>query len=214
VDPERAARLRAYATDSHQFQLSAEGLLRLDRYLSLLTTWNRTTRLTASTDEAQLVEHHVADCLATVPITPAGGCIVDIGSGAGFPGVVIQALRTDTTAVLIEPRRRRASFLSEVVRTLPLPGTTVVCARAEALESRTAVGDGADVAVSRALRVDVFLPLAVPLLRVGGLAVAMQTPTSALPDRTVCNGLDPMSPVDYRLPDGSPRRLLLYRRLC
>ena len=204
MDTARSARLRSYAAQAHAIDLSDDCLSRLDRYVSLLAIWNRTTRLTGSSDEASLVEHHVADSLATVSLAPPGGSLIDIGSGAGFPGIVIQAVRTDTAAILVEPRRRRASFLSEVVRTLPLPQTTIVCARAEEPATLSHAESRADLAVSRALRMDVFLSLAHPLLRVGGIAVAMQAADRAPTDAFLAVGLAPLAPVDYRLPDGSP----------
>lgn len=157
------------------------------------------------------MERHVADSLSIIPLLPANGCFVDIGSGAGLPGVVIGALRPDGHGHLIEPRRRRASFLAEVTRTVPLPNVSVECARAEESALTTAT---VDLAVSRALRLTVFLPLAMRFLRIGGVAVAMQTPTQAVDSTAEHHGLQALRTLEYLLPDQSPRRLLLYQRVC
>ena len=214
MEAARRLRLRSFATAAHQIDLEDAALDRLERYVALLAVWNKTTRLTGSADEGTLVELHVADSLAVVPLVPAGGTYVDIGSGAGFPGLVIAAVRADVSGRLIEPRRRRASFLAEAVRTMPLDNAVVDCARAEEISAGLADEGRVDVAVSRAIRLDQFLPLASAFLRPGGIAIAMQSIARAATAEHQGTGLEPTRSIEYPLPDGSRRRLLLYQRVC
>ena len=194
-------------------ELDAVSSDRIARFLALLAVWNRRTRLTAETDQEAVIAKHVVDSLAVVPFLPRSGTVVDIGSGAGFPGIIVGSVRPDLRLVLIESRRRRASFLRESVRTIPLPAATVVEIRAEAA-AETALAGSARLVVARAVRLDAFLPLAVPLLGPGGKALAMQTPrTAGLASRiSAACGLRLSQRHDYVLPGGAARTLLTFER--
>jgi 16S rRNA (guanine527-N7)-methyltransferase len=187
---------------------------RIARFLALLGVWNRRIRLTAETDRKAVIAKHVVDSLALVPFLPGSGTVVDIGSGAGFPGIVLGSVRPDLRLVLIESRRRRASFLRESIRTIPLPAATVLELRAEAAAETERAGTAALV-VARAVRLDAFLPLAAPLLRPGGNVLAMQTPrTAGAASRTAsASGLRLSQRQDYTLPGGAPRTLLTFERV-
>jgi 16S rRNA (guanine527-N7)-methyltransferase len=193
--------------------LGGEALQRLGRFLALLGVWNRRVRLTGERDPETVIRQHALDSLAAVPSIPGAGLVVDIGSGAGFPGIVLGCVRDDLELALIESRRRRASFLREAARTIPLPGVRVLEVRAEAAGERELAGRAA-AAIARGLRLDAFLGLAVPLLAPGGVAIAMQTPrAAALAGKTGHDhGLSLTARHDYTLPGGGARSLLLFRR--
>ena len=201
-----AARLGSPLTETAVEQISG--------YLDLLRIWNKTTRLTGPADDRTIVDRHVIDSLPVAPQVPRGGRLVDIGSGAGFPGLVVAIARPDITAILLEPRRRRASFLSEVVRTMKLAQVTVLCARAEEVRADPRMAAQCDAAVARAVRADDFLPLAEPFLCPGGLAIVMQTDVQARSTAPTNDFFEPAGHVDYNLPDATAHRLLLYRRVC
>jgi 16S rRNA (guanine527-N7)-methyltransferase len=187
--------------------LEPEALARLDRYLALLTVWNRTTRLTSEREVGALVRKHLIDSLAVAPHLPPDGILADVGSGAGFPGIVLACLRPEMPVVLIEARRRRTSFLREVVRTVPLSAVRVIEQRAEEVRM------SAITVVARALRVDVFLPLAACLVAPGGQVLAMQTPRADLrhiADLARAVGLSLAGTHDYVLPGGERRRLVRF----
>src|SRR5207253_607068 len=121
--------------------------------------------------------------------------------GAGFPGIVLGCLRPDLEIVLIESRRRRASFLREAIRVIPLTAVRAVEMRAEEAAIDSELAGRARVAIARGLRLDVFLGLAVPLLTPHGTAIAMQTPrTSRLaPVLAASHGLRLAARHDYSL---------------
>jgi 16S rRNA (guanine527-N7)-methyltransferase len=187
---------------------------RLARFLDLLVVWNRRIHLTGARGLSSLVRNHAIDSLAPAPHIPRTGFVVDVGSGAGFPGIVLACLRPDVEMALIESRRRRASFLREAIRTLPLPAARVLEMRAEEAASDPEVAGRAAVAISRALRLGVFLDLAVPLLAAHGTAIAMQTPRTAglAGERALEHGLRLAARQDYALPGGSARTLLFFER--
>ncbi|HHQ48026.1 MAG TPA: 16S rRNA (guanine(527)-N(7))-methyltransferase RsmG [Acidobacteria bacterium] len=99
---------------------------RLVRYLELLERWGRTHNLVRFGSRRELVERHVVESLAGVgALDRAGGLLVDVGSGAGLPGVPLLAAAAAWRGLLIEPRRKRWAFLRTVVRELGLDAEVV-----------------------------------------------------------------------------------------
>ena len=193
--------------------LEAASIARIGRFIDLLDLWNRRTHLTGDRDRGTLVRKHAVDSLAVLPELPTAGIVIDVGSGAGFPGVIVGCARPDLTLRLIESRRRPASFLSDAIRTVPLPEARVLEMRAEDAAGDESVGGGAHVVLSRAVRLDVFLTLAAPLVRPGGLVVAMQTPATGVDAARKAGSvhrLDVSRVRDYQLPDGERRRLIVF----
>jgi 16S rRNA (guanine527-N7)-methyltransferase len=88
-------------------------------FLRELSRWGERMNLVGSTD-ASAMARHVEDALAAAPHLPAGASVVDLGSGAGFPGVPIAIARRDLVLTLVEIREKRVAFLRHVVRTLEL----------------------------------------------------------------------------------------------
>lgn len=112
---------------------------RLLVYLDLLTKWNRTYNLTAVRDPATMVTHHVLDSLALLPLLaswlqrPSGCRLADIGSGAGIPGLVLAIAQPGLEVASIEASQKKAAFQRQVKIELGLAGTSILCARAEAV---------------------------------------------------------------------------------
>ncbi|HYZ34990.1 MAG TPA: 16S rRNA (guanine(527)-N(7))-methyltransferase RsmG [Crenalkalicoccus sp.] len=105
---------------------------RLETFLALLQRWNARINLVADRDPATLRHRHIEDSLQLVPLIPRGdGPLLDLGSGAGFPGLILAAA-TERETHLIEADRRKAAFLTEAARALALPRVTVHAVRIEA----------------------------------------------------------------------------------
>ena len=196
------------------FALDVAALNRIDRFVDLLLVWNSRLRLTGERDVGTIVRKHVADAFACVPLMPDdGGRVLDLGTGAGLPGGVVSCVRPDLAMTLLDARERPVSFLSEAIRTVPLPRARAVQMRAEEAARDAEIGGRQQVVTSRAVRMDLFLGLAKPLLAERGKAVSMQTPkTDAATAQTVAaaHGLSLLDVRDYRLPDGEPRRLVVF----
>jgi 16S rRNA (guanine527-N7)-methyltransferase len=163
-----------------------------------------------------LLERHVIDSLAVVPELPPEGPVLDVGTGAGFPGIVLACACPERMLVLLEPRRRPTSFLLEVSRTVPLPNVRVVEARAQDACRDPALAGAMAVVVSRAVKLESLLDIAPPFMRRdGGILVAMQS--QSLGDQSAREiglraGMKLLRVQDYRLPGGESRRLLVFGR--
>ncbi len=106
----------------------------LSVYLRLLLKWNARTNLTAIRDPEQIVQRHFGESLfAGLHLSPETATLLDLGSGAGFPGLPIALLRPDIAVTLAESQNKKAAFLREAVRTLDLKNVEVWASRAESL---------------------------------------------------------------------------------
>ena len=124
--------------------VSRETRDRLTAYADLLVRWNARINLVSRPDLAQLWPRHIADSLQLAALIPQGARVVDMGSGGGFPGLVI-AMATDAHVTLIESDQRKAAFLREASRVSGVR-TRVIAARIEAAEAGPA-----DIITARAL---------------------------------------------------------------
>jgi 16S rRNA (guanine527-N7)-methyltransferase len=110
--------------------LSSEAQTRLLQYLVLLSKWNRTYNLTAIREPSRLVSHHLLDSLAVLPYIE-GNSIVDVGSGAGLPGIPLAIARPEWNVVLVDSNHKKCAFLRQAAVELKLQGTQIVTVRAE-----------------------------------------------------------------------------------
>ena len=153
---------------------------RFQRYYAEILAWNRKANLTrvTGTDEVQTL--HFIDSLTVVKglrrgALGSGARLIDVGSGAGLPGVPLKIAFPGTAVVLLEANGKKAAFLKGLVRTLGLDGVEVVRARAEEAAHREDLREAFDVVVSRAVAsLDILVELTLPFCRVGGVAVAQK----------------------------------------
>ncbi len=104
-----------------------DGLRRLVRYAVLLERWSRRHSLVSYRDRRELVERHIADALAARHELSGSGVLLDVGSGAGLPGVPLLAVNPRWRGLLLEPRQKRWTFLRLVIRELGLDATAERC---------------------------------------------------------------------------------------
>lgn len=207
-DRDEAAVIEA-AASALGLPLPQEAMDRILRFSATLATWNRRLRLTGARDPVHVAERHIADSLAVALLLPDSGVVIDVGSGQGFPGIILGCVRPDLELALVESRRRRVSFLRDAIRHIPLPRAQALEVRAEAAGA-TLAGRGTLV-VARALRLDLFLSLARPLLAADGVAVSMQSPRALPSARSIVSRARFRVYEErlYSLLDGSPRALLV-----
>lgn len=178
--------LRAGARRILGRDLSPRESAKMHNHLKLLMKWQRVQRLAGSDDPEWVVTHLLLDSLLFVRALPArvvaaaGGALLDFGSGAGVPGVPLAIVLPQTRVTLLESRQRRASFLAEVVRTLPLENCRVVAERAEAVD-RSFVGAFDAVVIRCAGDPAKVVPIARKFVAEGGRIVLSGPPNPQAP---------------------------------
>lgn len=148
-------------------------------YHQLLLDWNQRINLISRADETRIVTHHFLDSLAPVPHLdwPDGIQLLDLGSGAGFPGVPIKIVRPQVSLTLLESRKKRALFLKKLVSLLALQSVRVICNRAEALHCQQQYLNRYHLVTARSVApLSHLIPLALPFLRTGGKLIAYKGP--------------------------------------
>ncbi|MGB8652842.1 MAG: 16S rRNA (guanine(527)-N(7))-methyltransferase RsmG [Mycobacteriales bacterium] len=152
-------------------EVFGEVLPRLEAYAALLAGPGVERGLLGPRETPRLWERHLLNCAGLSELVADGEVVLDLGSGAGLPGVVLALARPDVQVVLVESLQRRATFLSEAVASLGLTNTLVRRARAEELHGKVEV----DVVTARAVApVDRLAGWALPLLRPGGRLLALK----------------------------------------
>ena len=153
--------------------LPADALHKLDAYLDLLVKWNRTFNLTAIRDRASMVTHHLNDALAILPQLPDAPAlrVLDVGTGAGVPGIPIAIARPGWRVVLLDANQKKVAFLTQAAIELELANVEAVASRVEDYVPAAAF----DVVVSRAFSdLASFVRGARQLVAPGGILVAMK----------------------------------------
>jgi 16S rRNA (guanine527-N7)-methyltransferase len=163
--------------------LPTQALAPLAEYASLLLAWRERINLTGARSAEALADEHLADALALLPHLPPGPFrFVDVGSGAGLPGLVVALLRPDAAGALLEPVRKKHAFLAQAIRALGLGER--LAARPERLDAHLRAGGRSayDVAMSRAVwPPEEWLAQGLPLLRRDGLWLAQAGPSAGSP---------------------------------
>jgi 16S rRNA (guanine527-N7)-methyltransferase len=158
--------------DELGIRLSSEQCARLERYISLVVSWRSRLNLTGAGTPEGATRVLVLDALPCIAYLPPRGTIVDLGTGAGTPGVPIAVACPEARVILVEASRRKAGFLEVVLRELGLGNADLLHTRAEVLGHEAAHRERHDGVTARALaQLPVLAELALPLLRIGGVAV-------------------------------------------
>lgn len=155
-------------------ELSEKQLAQFDRYADLLKEWNEKMNLTAIVEKEEVIEKHFYDCiLPCKTISFSNKKILDIGSGAGFPGMVFAILYPESEVTLVDATRKKFLFLEEVMNQLGIENVVFHVGRVEEMRKQR---ESYDIVSSRgfaALRI--LLEVAAPLIKVGGTIIAMKS---------------------------------------
>ena len=156
--------------------LDETALRRFRRYYELLTQWNAVMNLTAISGEEDTARLHFLDCAALAELVDLSGKrVIDVGTGAGFPGMVLKILHPETELTLLDSLDKRVRFLSTVCGELGF--ADVQCLHARAEEAPPELRQSFDVACSRAVaRLNLLAELCLPFVKVGGVFAAMKGP--------------------------------------
>ena len=174
LSPEAFQAFLRAALPGFGLKMSATVFSNVGTYLSELDHWRRRINLTGNLSAGELVDHTLESLLASDVITH-GARVVDVGAGAGFPGLPLAIARPDLQVTLVEPRAKKCAFLRHVARTLKLSNVTVFEGRIEEVGGQTF-----DVATTRALGDIAGWLGGGALLATGGALLAWTTTPEAL----------------------------------
>ena len=167
--------LQNYIKD-YKITLTENQYEQFQKYFELLAEWNEKMNLTAITDESGVALKHFADSLSLLNFVdiPQNSSLADVGTGAGFPGVVLKIARPDIKLTLIDSLNKRLVFLGEVCAQLDIEAE-LIHSRAEDGARDEKLRESFDFAVSRAVaRMNVLSEYCLPYVKVGGAFCAMK----------------------------------------
>lgn len=144
-------------------------------YMELLIEWNEKMNLTAITEPEEIILKHFIDSITILKDIEDNSKIVDVGTGAGFPGVPLSIMNPTLKITLVDSLNKRLIFLQEVVNKLQLKNVEIIHARAEEFGQNKKYRESFDVATSRAVaNLSTLSEYLVPLVKVGGKVVSMK----------------------------------------
>lgn len=153
--------------------LSQDNLAKFDIYLRELKAWNEKFNLTAIKEDRDIVIKHFLDSLTPLKFIKPGSTMLDIGSGAGFPGIPLKMAEPSLNVTLLDSVNKKVTFMRHMIEALELTGIEAVHARAEEL-AKTKKGSF-DVVISRALAsLSDFVKIGEPFLKPEGILIAMK----------------------------------------
>ena len=164
------------AVKNFKIELSDEQLNQLESYYKLLVSWNERMNLTAITEPKDVAIKHFADSLSVLSFVdvPNGASVIDVGTGAGFPGLVLKIARPDIKLTLLDSLKKRLTFLEDVLNNLGLDAQ-LIHSRAEEGGQNIDLRECYDFAVSRAVaQLNVLCEYCLPYVRLSGSFIAFK----------------------------------------
>ena len=154
-------------------EIDGEMTARFEEYARLLVKWSSAINLTAITEPRNVAVYHFLDSLTALRAVKPGSSVLDIGAGAGFPGIPLKICMPSISLVLADSREKKVFFMREVIRKLGLTGARAVKARVGGDGENT--GADFDIAVSRAAgKAPEIARAALPLVKKGGIVLIMK----------------------------------------
>ena len=216
IDPVEGKRFLEQGAKALGISLSADQLGQFMDYLALLRKWNRVINLTALHSTEEIVVKHFLDSLTLLPYLPEEARILDLGSGAGFPGLPIKIVRPGQAITLVDASAKKISFLKEVVRCLNLSGTRVLQGFVSKRSPALLGSDRFEIIVARAVGKLIDLLSGVyPYLEKGGKLLLMKgregpQEISLLKDEIEKRGFRIEAPIGLTLPFLEQERILIF----
>lgn len=167
-------KMKEKAKELH-IDLSVEQMDKFYRYMDLLIEWNQKMNLTAITEPEEIIVKHFIDSLTILKYIKENEKIVDMGTGAGFPGIPLSIICEKNKVVLVDSLNKRLVFLQEVIKQLDLKNVETIHARAEDFGQNKTYREQFDIATSRAVaNLTTLSEYLLPLVKVGGKCICMK----------------------------------------
>ena len=157
------------------FKFSVEQLEKFYKYMNLLIEWNEKMNLTAITEPNDIILKHFIDSITINKYIENSVKVVDVGTGAGFPGIPLSIIRPDLQITVVDSLNKRLMFLQEIKKELELKNIDIVHARAEEFGQNKNYRETFDIATSRAVaNLSTLSEYLVPLVKIKGKCVCMK----------------------------------------
>lgn len=188
-------------------ELTEEQILNFIKYYNLLLEWNSRVNLTRIVEPMEVARKHFADSILGAKLIPEGARVVDVGTGAGFPGVPLKIVRPDIELCLVDSLGKRVKFLKELCACLGIEAEAIH-ARAEDAARDLRIRGKFDIALSRAVApMNVLTELTVPFLKVGGCSLMYKAAATAEETAASANAFRELrciaEPVEFDVPWGA-----------
>ena len=155
--------------------LNANQISKFILYKNLLKEWNEKINLTAIIEDEEIILKHFIDSLTVVEYIKENTSIIDVGTGAGFPGIPVKIVKENTKITLLDSLNKRLNFLNEVIDKCELNDISTVHGRAEDFGNNKEYREKYDIAVARAVaNLSTLTELCLPFVKVGGRFIAMK----------------------------------------
>jgi len=175
MDENEFENLMTQQAEGIDVRINQEQLEKFYNYMLLLLDWNKKMNLTAIVKEEEIITKHFIDSLTVLKNLKETDKIVDIGTGAGFPGIPIKIMLEKTEITLLDALNKRITFLEECTKELKIKGVEIIHERAEELANDDKHREKYDVVVSRAVSpLNILLEYSVPFIRKDGLCICMK----------------------------------------
>ena len=156
-------------------ELTEEQLEKFYLYMNILLEWNEKINLTAITNEEEIILKHFVDSLTINKYIEDSKSLIDVGTGAGFPGIPIKILRQDLKITLLDSLNKRINFLNEVIEKLELKNIECIHGRAEEFGKNKNYREKYDISTSRAVaNMSTLSEYLIPFVKIGGKVLAMK----------------------------------------
>ena len=156
-------------------EINEEQIKSFEKYMNLLLEWNEKINLTAITQPEEVKLKHFVDSLTVLKYINDDDKVIDIGTGAGFPGIPLKIMKENTKITLLDSLNKRINFLNIVIETLNLRNIQAIHGRAEEIARNKLYREKYDVAVSRAVaNLSTLTEYMLPFVKVGGKCICMK----------------------------------------
>lgn len=156
--------------------LEAEQIAQFYEYMKELITWNEKINLTAIVEPEEIIKKHFIDCLAILKYVEKGNKIIDVGTGAGFPGIPLKIAEPSLNITLLDSLNKRINFLNQIISKINLKNIKAIHSRAEEYVTKE-TRETYDIAVSRAVaELPTLLEYLMPYVKPNGICICMKGP--------------------------------------
>ena len=180
------------ALKQFDIELSDRQKSQFEKYYSLLVEWNEKMNLTAITEKDEVAIKHFADSVSLLSVVdiPQGASVIDVGTGAGFPGIPLKIVRPDIKLTLLDSLNKRLIFLQNVCDELGFTAE-IIHARAEEGGQNESLRESYDFAVSRAVaQLNTLCEFCLPFVKTGGSFISMKGPNAENEIETAKNAVN------------------------